>query len=36
MEKEHDWKHEWKDMPEFYVPTRNTELRNQIDISDIK
>ena len=20
MEKEHDWKQEWKGMPEFYVP----------------
>ena len=22
MEKEHDWKHEWKDMPEFYAPKK--------------
>jgi len=29
------WKKEWTDMPKFYVPTRNTELRNSYDISDV-
>lgn len=23
MEIEHDWKREWKDMPEFYSPKKN-------------
>ena len=30
-----DWKKEWVDMPKFYMPTRNTPLRNSYDISDI-
>lgn len=31
-----NWQKEWVGMPEFVVPTRDTEARNQIDISDIK
>ena len=32
--KEHDWKEHWIDMPEFYMPTRDTEKRNKIDVTD--
>jgi hypothetical protein len=31
-----DWTKEWVDMPEFHVPTRDTEKRNKIDVSDVK
>lgn len=31
-----NWQTEWVNMPDFYVPTRDTEKRNQIDISDLK
>lgn len=30
------WVEEWVGMPEFHVPTRNTDDRNKIDVSDIK
>jgi len=30
-----EWQKEWTDMPHFYPPTRNTPLRNKIDVSDI-
>jgi len=30
------WEEEWVDMPEFIVPTRDTEKRNLIDVSDVK
>lgn len=30
------WMDEWIDMPEFVAPTRNTEKRNNIDVSDVK
>lgn len=30
-----DWKKEWQGMPKFYEPTRDTELRNSYDISDL-
>lgn len=30
------WQKEWKDMPIFHVPTRDTIARNKIDVSDIK
>jgi len=29
------WKKEWKGMPKFYIPTRNTLMRNNFDISDM-
>jgi len=32
----HDWKKEWINMPKFYPPTRNTQLRNSYSISDIQ
>jgi hypothetical protein len=32
---QHNWEHEWVDMPTFHVPTRDTVKRNQIDISDV-
>jgi hypothetical protein len=31
---EHDWKEHWINMPEFYMPTRDTEKRNKIDVTD--
>lgn len=33
---EHNWEEHWVDMPEFYMPTRDTEKRNKIDVSDIQ
>lgn len=30
-----DWKEEWVDMPEFVEPTRDTDKRNSIDVSDM-
>jgi len=30
-----NWKKEWTNMPFFHVPTRDTELRNKYDISDV-
>lgn len=33
---EHDWKEHWVDMPKFYMPTRDTEKRNKIDVTDIQ
>lgn len=33
---EHDWKQHWIDMPDFFIPTRDTEKRNKIDISDVQ
>lgn len=38
MKKENneDWKNEWVGMPDFYVPTRDTAVRNCIDVSDVK
>lgn len=30
----HNWQEEWRGMPDFFVPTRDTEQRNSIDISD--
>lgn len=35
-EDNNEWKKEWVGMPDFYVPTRDTDLRNSIDVSDIK
>lgn len=35
-ETKHDWKKHWLDMPVFFPPTRNTEERNKIDISDME
>lgn len=29
-----NWVDEWRGMPDFFVPTRDTEFRNKIDISD--
>lgn len=30
------WEKEWIDMPDFVVPTRDTEKRNKIDVSDVQ
>lgn len=30
------WENEWINMPNFYIPTRNTKKRNLIDVSDIE
>lgn len=35
-ENNEDWKNEWVGMPDFYIPTRDTALRNSIDVSDVK
>jgi len=32
----HRWEEHWIDMPEFVVPTRDTKLRNSIDVSDVE
>jgi len=33
---DYGWQKEWVDMPDFYMPTRDTKKRNQIDVSDVK
>ena len=30
------WEEDWKGMPEFYPPTRDTSKRNEIDVSDVQ
>jgi hypothetical protein len=30
-----DWKKTWDGMPYYYIPTRDTKLRNSYDISDV-
>lgn len=35
-EYDYGWQKEWVGMPDFYMPTRDTKRRNQIDISDVE
>lgn len=35
MKNKLNWKKEWIDMPEYFVPTRDTKLRNSYDITDV-
>ena len=35
-EPNYGWEKEWIGMPHFFIPTRNTAVRNSIDITDIK
>jgi len=32
----HEWRDYWDDMPYFYPPTRNTEQRNLVDVTDLQ
>jgi hypothetical protein len=34
--KKHKWEEHWVDMPKFHIPTRDTEKRNKVDVSDIE
>jgi len=34
--KKHDWNEHWIDMPKFHIPTRDTEKRNAVDVSDVE
>lgn len=36
MQTTHDWTEHWVGMPEFHIPTRDTEKRNSVDVSDIR
>lgn len=31
-----DWEAQWQEMPKFYPPTRDTVVRNKIDVSEVK
>lgn len=33
---DYGWQKEWVGMPEFYMPTRETKRRNNIDVSDVE
>ena len=32
----HLWEEHWKGMPKFFPPTRDTEKRNLVDVSDVQ
>jgi hypothetical protein len=34
--KKHDWHEHWTGMPTFHIPTRDTEKRNMVDVSDVE
>ena len=34
-EYDYGWQREWVNMPDFYIPTRDTARRNKIDVSDV-